>query len=288
MRKDFDLEKQWEINTTEARAVLGTKRNCQMKVARLALEVCEITWGGAIKRDYFTLANFAKECGCNPKTLSTWVNIEKNVYSKVSPDEAMDLSYTVASTVARHVDRGTPPEEVTRLVRDMKAARGSFDARMSKYLKYLSGLDFNFETKLAADLCKREVLEEILFYTDRIRKNIRKGKHKNLRSINHNIASRFGTNNLSANRALGTPGRVSDSKGLHSEKLNKKDMKILEYIKKSKRKWHSPTDVGMTLGGYSKSSASAWAYRTFKKLESVDLMKRSDRGHYCLTKRAIK
>jgi len=58
----------------------------QSKIAKYALSVCDIRHGGQ-SGGLYTMKDYALDIGANPKTLSNWVAIYKNVLVKIGIED---------------------------------------------------------------------------------------------------------------------------------------------------------------------------------------------------------
>jgi len=279
-----DLELKWKQNVALAREVSGTKKINQMRVAELALEVCEISWGGAKFRNLYTLRRFAKEVGVPERRLGSWVAVRKAVYDKLPKGERDAVTYTKLSQVAKNVEMEAPKEEVAKAFTKM-VHRDPFDSKMLRCLADLRGISYNFLVHNAAAKLNDATIEEYLFYLEQCLELIKKEK-PNLKAKENNLAARNRIGYHSAAAALGvkrnSPAwnekvKVKDG---HSElTITPKDRDVANFLKQRKG-FLTPTEIGMKLGGHNANSATAWACRSLNKLQSIGAVERNEKGHY--------
>lgn len=85
-------ESKWGKAVEEAKRIVGQMQTSRIRIAELALSVCEIQYGGnwrAFARIY-TVQNFAKDIGVHPKTLHQWIRIKKNIHDQLPEGEWVD------------------------------------------------------------------------------------------------------------------------------------------------------------------------------------------------------
>lgn len=276
-----DIEIKWEENVKEARRYIVDRKNNQMVVARLATEVCEISWGGSAYSGKYTLARFAGETGMKPKQLSQWVGVYKKVYVKLNNKEKESASYTQLAHTACRVSNDAQKSFVNQVFKDVTS--NNLDNRIKSYIKELRSIAHNFEQKKAAEFISMEAMEEIVFYCGIITRNIRK-VHPKIKEVNHDIARTTDVRTVTAAAALGIERnssgiKVRDPQG-HIIVLTPKDRTVISHMKSHNEKWFTPTELGMKLKGLNSNSASAWACRTLNKLVSLDYVQRNKVGHY--------
>ncbi len=82
------------------RELLRQVRCYQVQIAFYATRVCEIRHGG-ISRDIYTLKRYAQDIGVGHKTLQSWVQIYRNVVSKLDIDikDIGEAEWGIASRV---------------------------------------------------------------------------------------------------------------------------------------------------------------------------------------------
>lgn len=287
MKTKKDIEIQWEANVQEAKKLADKIKGHQMIVAKLALEVCEITWGGHASVGKYTLTRFASETGYRLKLLSTWCAVYRNTYSKLPLEETRLSKYTELLETSFKVKPDASEGEVLEVLNQVKRTRGE-SANVLRILttKFRQAL-YNFEFKNAAETADQKILEELVFYMNRIMANIKKSG-RNIKGIDHGISRSVSLRNyISVNRALKGvrpsigekfKARVKDKDG-HIILISDKDRMIINYLKQN-RKYFGPTEIGMKVGKMNENNASAWAYRTLNKLIRTGNIQRNNRGHY--------
>lgn len=281
----MNKSKKWREHIALAQNVLPRRNKNQMFIAGLALDVCDISWGGARYKDEpqnkYTLTRFAKEVGISPKILSSWVNVRRSVYDKLEPKKVQGVSFTKLAWIALRIPKKASPEEVSRMF-EMVVRRDDISVRIQRYLSDLRALNFNFEHKNAARFANKKTLEEIVFYIRETLKHI-EAEHPKIQGIDHRLAAVTNIKSLSAAVALDVNrnevGNYIEVDGYRA-KISPKDRDVIAHLKKFSDRWHSPTEVGMKIGKQNANAASAWTGRTFSKLVALKIVERNKRGHY--------
>ena len=88
-----------------------------MDIATMALEACEINYGGGDHwkkhKDVFTLKKFAEEIGMTYKTLHRWVKVKRDIVDKLPEgyyDE--DTDFAAATSAANEIKRDATEEDI--------------------------------------------------------------------------------------------------------------------------------------------------------------------------------
>jgi len=282
----IDIETLWQQNVERAKLLYASRHQNQMEIARVALEVCEISWGGTPQTNKFTLLRFAEECGISSRTLSNWVGVRRAVFEKLPPEASSNATFTQLAAISARVKPDAPRSHVFKVYDDLVNV-SSVDLKMRKYIGALRSTAYNFSRMNAADAIEKNTLEEVLFYAQIIVGAIKK-THPESKPTDHGLASKNKIRGMSAAQALMLPrnhfgeretviGR--DGSGVEV-RITPKDRDIIQFLKKNKGKWLTPTEIGMKLKGHNRNSASAWAYRTVNKFIGTELIERNNRGAY--------
>ena len=276
----MDINEKWELNVKRAKDFIKVKSANQMEIARLALEVCEITHGGPSCEGKFTLKRFAAEVGVNQKTLSTWVAVRVTAYNKLPNYIVKDLSFTKLSSIANNTNRNSSKEEVLKVYERTVGEKSDYSA-----LRYVHDLRSLASGLVGGNAFKinKDTAEEILYYTKEVEKALME-RFANLSPFDHGLCKKVGMTRMSAAKAVGAimnkdkPLILKTKEGVNII-LKEKDIKIARYMR-ANPKSHSPTELGMKLGGHNENSASAWALRTLYKLQAADYVRKNKEGHY--------
>jgi hypothetical protein len=86
----------------EARGHLGKIEFHKSMVAKLALSACTIKHGGK-STGFYTLTDFAKDIGMNFKTLSNWVQIQRDVLDRVGIENPTKNEFDKASKAVNYM-----------------------------------------------------------------------------------------------------------------------------------------------------------------------------------------
>jgi hypothetical protein len=113
------MEARWKKYIADAKKHVSNISNSRMETARIAVEACDIHYGGGDHWKKFdgvyTLKRFAHEIGINEKTLYGWVGIYQNVFAKLGALENGKGGFEAARRVMNKVNRHTSADEVKRL-----------------------------------------------------------------------------------------------------------------------------------------------------------------------------
>lgn len=259
----------WERNIEMARSLLKDRKRSHMEIARLALEVCEITWGGGNKEGHKTLRSFAKEIGINEKTLSQWVAIRRNIFEKL-PDELkvkarmMDL-YLAARTVGSNCK----PEEAIKAVSSVVYSAGP-DIKIMRYLESLNTISHHMANEATVMQCKQELLEQILYVCSYIINRIKENGPQNLKPRNHDLrVSRAGTMKAAASLGVSRVWKMKDH-----------DFAVLNYLKSQNDFVPLFKIYSSALPKIQKNTAKLRALRSLNKLSSMGYVLRDTNGYY--------
>lgn len=265
----------WQKAIEEVRRIIAVKDgNNQMKIAKLILEVCEVKHGG--KKSPKTVIGFAAEVGVSPTLLYRWIDIKRAIFDKLTDDQRDRVSYNQCAIVWKQTGSQAEPATIQKLMKTY-ISNDKPQYKLMRYCGDLRALAYNFEIKGAMDVCSDKLLEEILFYTILIQKQITKSNRK-LTPHDHSMTSRTRVEALQMEEAPTIRGKLRTKDG-GAIVLRAKEEKIYNFMKKTKKFW-SPTNLGAKLSGLNRDSSSAWACRGLEKLQKVGLVERNKQGHY--------
>lgn len=99
-----DLQKYKEL-VDKAKKLYTTMKCYQAKIAKMAIEACEIRHGG-ISDGLYTLSKFADQAGIPRKTLGQWTLVYRNVIEKIdiSVDDISEDEWKIACRVDRYLE----------------------------------------------------------------------------------------------------------------------------------------------------------------------------------------
>ncbi len=265
-------EELWKKNVEQARGLVANKRHNQMRIAELALQVCEITWGGSGAKEGKTLTDFAKEVGIIAKTLSNWIGIKRGIYDKLSPELRNRAKMGDMNVAARHCGAHATVLEVNKSMGDLVYG-SSVDTRILKYLQTLRSIHVNMQRETVVLSCKTETLEEIDFFCAAIRKAIKENSPNPVVPRNNFLCSVYS----SASQGLSAADAMEISRVW---KINPNDKTVLDYLKKHNRLL-TPTYIGASVfKGINKNTAKLRALRSLTKLHEMGHVLKDTKGNY--------
>ncbi len=276
MSKDF--EQKWSEAIVKAKGMVTVKVKNQMMIAEVALSVCEISWGGGHMAGKYTLTRFAGEVGICSKTLSHWCAVRRNVYESLPKKDLDRLSFTKIS----HISAIAGPKAEKK---DLEAAyekvvhTDSYDSKMRRRIFELRTVSYNFTQQNAAMKCNKDTLQEILFYTTSINREIL-AQYPDLKPKSHGIASMRIMGSTIAKAVAGARKKSSVVSTDNGEvTISPKDRDVAQWLEKH-GKFAGPTEIGKKAGKQSENAAAAWALRSLVKLVEAQIVERDPRGNY--------
>jgi len=250
----------WDEAVTEIKKAMDLRQNYQMRVAEIALSVCDVKHGGNHKAIH-TLSNLAKKTGVKYKTLTGWCDIYRKVYLHCKPEVRKDASYESMRVVYQRANPSTTPETISALVENFKKDSNS----NLKALKYTEAVRTLFKAVANPDVVKEiddQSLEEILYWCSQVGRKIKEAR-PNLRAENHALVSRWKNDE----KRLGLSGSIvgAYTVGNREVRLRMKEQNIFNSMLEHPNRLWTPTMLG-SYAGYSYDNASAWALRGLANL----------------------
>lgn len=256
----MNLDK-WNENVEKARLLISDRKRNQLAVATLALEVCEITWGGSGHRDGRTLKDFANETGIKYKTLSSWIGTKVNIYDKLKGDLKAKAKWSDLTVASRICGVEASPTEVQKKVGEIVYGSAT-DTRILKYLQTMRSIYRNMQNESAVLLCKKETLQEIKWFAEQIIAEIDRNASERIEAEDHGLCSVYSPSTTGSGAAV--------SLGLsRAWRLKEKDHAILNAMKKNKL-CGSAADIGaVAFKEDNKNTAKLRAMRSLTKLVTM-------------------
>ena len=143
-------QEEWDIAIRTALGYRNKKATFdgnQMKVAEIAISVCQIQVGARVKNLFNSLAAFASAIGIKRNTLYTWVRQYKIVYSKLPKKRQIKITHSEIDLLNREFT-GIPIEDVTveevrRVDREL-TQKTPDELKWKKYLETIGAITSNF------------------------------------------------------------------------------------------------------------------------------------------------
>lgn len=161
--KDFEDPKlKWEKAIEEARALAGSMKAARLKIAELALSVCEVKCGGNWREfaRIYTIKNFANDIGVHPKTLHQWIRIKKNIHDQL-PEGVWVEDWALAVRVDHSIGAKASKDKVVKSYEKEKA-RNKPMRRLRTVRKSVDNFVFLLTKKEVLAKCPKEDLKEAL------------------------------------------------------------------------------------------------------------------------------
>lgn len=227
----------------------------------------------------YTISRFAKETGLHVKTISHWIAVRRNVFEKLPLNKVNRVSFTKLSHVNAISGPNVSEQELMEAYDKIINVDG-FDAKVKRQLADIRSLCTNFVSNNAVDKCNEDTLQEVLFYTTSINREIY-SKFPGLLPKSHGIAS-LRLFKTSAARALDVPRHCGEKTGVISTalgdiKITPKDRDIAQFIKKHNG-FVRPVDIAKAMR--KTNNATAWVCRSVEKLTAAGILERNSKGHY--------
>lgn len=133
----------------------------QMKIAKIALEVCEIRWGGKQYDSDFSLRRFAKDIGVKPKTLDHWIQIKRRVYDNVDPSLVEKMYFTDMVSLLKKTSSTDSRLKINSKAREILEFSPDIK-RFEKYLAHVKSVLFNAKNPERLEKLPDELLAETI------------------------------------------------------------------------------------------------------------------------------
>lgn len=271
----------WKQAVEQARVLVVQKRTNQMKIAALALEVCEITHGGHYKSRGYTMAKFAQEVKLNYKTLSNWIFIYKSVYVKAPYKLRDQASFVKLQSVARRITKDTKSSDIPKMLLD-EMSRNKIDSLMVDYIRNFRSLVACLNKPNIWD-CDIKTLEEARWYVVQADLRFKEmAKLKPIAVMNHGILSTRGQSASSALAAFRTDAQYAAGEFGNKIKISEVDKQVYAFMKMHRKKSFGPTDLGSIFKEGNDNTRKLKALRALQKLLDLDLVKKDEQGKYAI------
>lgn len=267
----------------ECKKIISSNKQSQFKVAKIALDVCEIKHGGKKDgRGLFTVIDFAEKIGVSHKSLSQWINAYRAVYLKLDKNLQKKVVYTRAQDLSFIVK----PDETSKSVMSKYKKlypnnKPSLEYRLLKYGRALRALCTMANNGSLMCLEESPMLNEINFYAKHLAAELDKLKIKPIE--NKSLGGKASVFIKKWNNDKPESGHFLLKGGIQ-QLISEKEIRALYYLKNKGEQ--SPTSLGVAMNGglKNKGSAKAWAIRCLNKLQNVGAVERLSGGYY----RAVK
>ncbi len=156
-------ESKWAEYVNRAKTFVKKMNYNRMQVAQLALDACDIEWGGGSHWSDWegkrTLKNFAEEVGVQYKTLHRWVGLKRDIIDKLPEGLYEEEKFSVLQATKNKIKRNTPRERVSELY-ELELSRTGDLFILAQFIKRCkTGRYFICEKANLKKLPKDELLE---------------------------------------------------------------------------------------------------------------------------------
>ena len=164
-RPTGDYELEWARCTKAAQELWVSINKNRIRIAKLALEVCDIQHGGGNHWSGFkgvkTLKQFAEDSGVTYKTLHRYVEIYRKVYQNLEYAKWDDRNFGAANRTLNRIQslKDVSKETVNNVYEEERNRKGS-SSRLLTVLKLLKTVD-NHLMKIEWDECNQEEVNEV-------------------------------------------------------------------------------------------------------------------------------
>lgn len=157
-------EDKWREYVNRAKSFVKQMNKLRMGVAKLALEACDIQWGGGGHWKNFegqrTIKHFAEEIGVHHKTLCQWVAVRRDVVDKLPPGLYVEENYAAALRVRNKVKKSTPQKKVEELY-ETEISRGGDSYILHQFIKRVKTGHYFITEKANYKKLAKDDLEEL-------------------------------------------------------------------------------------------------------------------------------
>lgn len=170
MRPDA-AESRWQEYVNRAKPFVKKLNYCRMEIARLAIEACDIHYGGGDHWKNFdgvyTLKRFAQEIGIHYKTLNRWTKILRDVKAKVPPEIYQEHDFMAGQRTLGRITRKTPAKRVTEIYKQ-ELERGSDAFYLNQFVRRVRTCKYFICEKANLGKLDQDQLDELRDLTNKI------------------------------------------------------------------------------------------------------------------------
>ena len=161
---DGDDEIRWQKCITRAKSIKEMVRNNRLLLADIALEACDIIWGGGGHWNNYsrqrTVSDFGAAIGINAKTLYEWINVKQHVVNKLKRgDYSAPKLWKILRAVQEKVNKDTDPATVQEIY-NRELSRDGPNLQIKRVIRSTKSTK-HFVTKTDLSEIHKEDLEEL-------------------------------------------------------------------------------------------------------------------------------
>ena len=140
----------WNKAVNEAKSVARLLRLTnahRVRIAEIALRVCDIELGGKPSNSRYTIRAFADEIGINPSTVHEWTRLKRFIYDKLTSEQKR-VYEEVSSNTLKPIMKGLTKDSRENTVRrkfDRFANTGFVVSKFTKYGAVLNTILYHVE-----------------------------------------------------------------------------------------------------------------------------------------------
>jgi endogenous inhibitor of DNA gyrase (YacG/DUF329 family) len=153
----------WQSYVDRARKIVRAMAKDRMELAKIAIQACEIKWGGGghwtNHDDINTLKKFADEAGISYKTISGYVRAYRNVVEKLPEDVYDDTDYAALTRTSNAVNAKTPKEKVIEVYSKEVGRKLDYSVSLYTMTKRLKTASFWLESTDLRKFKKEDLVE---------------------------------------------------------------------------------------------------------------------------------
>jgi hypothetical protein len=272
-----DKQAEWLKALEEAKSYLKNRKICQMKVAKLAASVCEITKGGGNREGRYTIKAFSKGTGLSYKSLCNWIFVYRGIYCRLPKALQEKANYTKLANVSYRVNSSTSQNDIIKYVNE-EISRNAIESQLMNYAGDVRAMLYNLKRPDIWNT-KMEILEEAHYWIAMCKNQISKlSRVKKIAAVNHGkICGRHGS--FSVNKAFELDAQFAESE-VGKVKINDLDKKVYAHMRANRKIVYTPSRLGEIFYEGSKMSKKLKALRSLEKLVTLDLVDKVKKGHY--------
>lgn len=152
---------QYKQYVKEAKEILRLAKYKQMEIARLALLVCDIHWGGRSKDTDISVNRFAKDIGTEKKTLHQWISMRRRVLNNLDPEISRNLSYDNIVMIYKKTKANMTAKDIRLMTKEVLEMPQNLK-RFIKYTSHAKSILFNSKRPDRLELVNNEKIEEMI------------------------------------------------------------------------------------------------------------------------------
>ena len=151
----------------KAKKLLKLRNELKYEIAKISLDVCDITPNGKVGIHGYTATQFAKDIGVNSNTLHRWRREYCLVVSKIGDKKP---NRKAMEETLKKVGKNTDSKDVKDIYqKEMSKLSSKEDYLLADIVKRLKNIDFSINHNLVLNKVNQEYLKDALIVVNKIK-----------------------------------------------------------------------------------------------------------------------